>query len=221
MTNKRELNKQLTTEHILKTATYLFNLNGYDQTTTKEIAKSAAMSPVTLYKYFPNKHAIFKAIVIRDIDNELTHAEANIAQADFTDAKNLSALLTEHHALTTNYSDQMYFDVMRDFAGEFGDNEVSDFYRERTDHFWRLFIQRLRTAKLIKPTMSTEALLLYIDVWLSYFSNPESLKKTANIFVEIINQIIELFFFGMLDPNDKTRTTMKKSILKLSVTDII
>src|SRR6202790_1356211 len=49
-------NKMLTA--LLEAALNLFSANGYEQTTTDEIAESAGVSPRTFFRYFPTKESV-------------------------------------------------------------------------------------------------------------------------------------------------------------------
>lgn len=48
---------------ILAAATDLFTANGYDRTPLSRVAQTAGVSTATLFKQFPNKAALFEAIV--------------------------------------------------------------------------------------------------------------------------------------------------------------
>ncbi len=52
-----------TRKNIMKAAKELFSHNGYAAVTTKEIAKKAGISEVTLFRHFENKRNLFNAIV--------------------------------------------------------------------------------------------------------------------------------------------------------------
>ncbi len=61
--SRRSLTTQTTTEEdtrarILQAALKLFARQGYDRTTTKDLANSAKVAEGTLFRYFPNKKAI-------------------------------------------------------------------------------------------------------------------------------------------------------------------
>ena len=47
-----------TRSRILKAALRLFAAQGYDGTTTKELAKKAKVAEGTIFRYFPNKKAV-------------------------------------------------------------------------------------------------------------------------------------------------------------------
>jgi AcrR family transcriptional regulator len=48
---------------LISTAASLFAANGFQGTTTKEIAKAAGVSEALLFKYFPTKRALYAAIL--------------------------------------------------------------------------------------------------------------------------------------------------------------
>lgn len=56
-------------EHLYKTAIRLFSEQGYHQTTLRQIAREAGVSPALLYKYFPSKVS-----VVLNLYDDLSHA---------------------------------------------------------------------------------------------------------------------------------------------------
>ncbi|MBJ6761801.1 TetR family transcriptional regulator [Myxococcaceae bacterium JPH2] len=58
MEGLRERKKRATRAAIQRAALQLFTQQGYDQTTTEEIARAADVSLGTLFNYFPNKEAL-------------------------------------------------------------------------------------------------------------------------------------------------------------------
>ncbi|MFB7113239.1 TetR/AcrR family transcriptional regulator [Streptomyces sp. NPDC056190] len=61
--------------HIINAAAELFAAKGFDRTTTAEICKAAGMSAGNLFHYFPNKRAIFHAVLEDDEHDGATKAE--------------------------------------------------------------------------------------------------------------------------------------------------
>ncbi|GAA2788646.1 TetR/AcrR family transcriptional regulator [Saccharopolyspora taberi] len=62
--------------HILAAAAHCFSRKGFERTTTAEICRTAGISSGSLFHYFPNKKAIFRAIFEQDArDNEARIAE--------------------------------------------------------------------------------------------------------------------------------------------------
>lgn len=60
-----------TRTELYRTAIRLFGERGYDQTTLRDIARAAGVSPGLLYKYFPGKSAVVMALY-DDLSAELT-----------------------------------------------------------------------------------------------------------------------------------------------------
>lgn len=55
--------KQATRRRILQAAERLFNSNGFDGTTTRDIARAAGIAAGTLFNYFPGKEAVAASLV--------------------------------------------------------------------------------------------------------------------------------------------------------------
>ena len=59
---KRNARGEQRQQDLLRAAAAVFGRLGYHETTTNAIAKEAAVSPATLYQFFPNKEAIGSAL---------------------------------------------------------------------------------------------------------------------------------------------------------------
>ena len=60
---KRELNKQLVRDRLLKEALKLFATKGYEQTTVADIVTATEIGRGTFYNYFEDVKAIFSAVI--------------------------------------------------------------------------------------------------------------------------------------------------------------
>ncbi len=88
-----------TRQKIMDSAKALFSENGYAAVTTKEIAKGAEISEVTLYRYFDKKRSLFNAIVKEQMHN---HGLADFIENEATydvrrDLTEMSNLLIDSH----------------------------------------------------------------------------------------------------------------------------
>ena len=63
-------------QNLYGTALRLFEENGYEETTLREIARSAGVSPGLLYRYFPSKRSVVLALY-----NDLSGAYAAKVEA--------------------------------------------------------------------------------------------------------------------------------------------
>ena len=77
---------------IVETAERLYRQFGHQKTTVADIARELSMSPANIYRFFPSKDAISKA-VCRRLLNDLVSAAAEIAQRRATAEDRLRALL--------------------------------------------------------------------------------------------------------------------------------
>ena len=64
----RATKRRRTFEEILANGVALFREQGIRRTRTDQIAKAAAVSPATLFNYFPNKGALAEAWVRGELD---------------------------------------------------------------------------------------------------------------------------------------------------------
>lgn len=60
---KQKRDATLTKAKILEKAKYLFSKNGYDATTTDEIAKESAVNKAMIYYYFKNKSGLYASVM--------------------------------------------------------------------------------------------------------------------------------------------------------------
>jgi|SRR5215208_3592713 len=74
--------KAQTEERILKTARRLFSDNGYDQTTTRDIATAARIASGTLFNYFPTKEAIVARLAGDAVGDSLAQRDSTVQAAD-------------------------------------------------------------------------------------------------------------------------------------------
>lgn len=81
----RERKREQRRLSILSSATELFRRSGYEDSTMKEIAKSADISPPTLYNYFPTKKELLLGLFWQAREDTQTSLDA-VLRKDFDDA---------------------------------------------------------------------------------------------------------------------------------------
>ena len=62
MSHPNETAKNKTRQHILATATHIFQTQGYARTTTQAIAAQAGVAEVTIFRHFGSKQKLFQAV---------------------------------------------------------------------------------------------------------------------------------------------------------------
>lgn len=74
--NKKELNSSKSQHNILSAACVLFAKNGFDGTTSREIAEAAGCSEGLIFKYFKDKKTLFNTLVIDWVKQCISELEA-------------------------------------------------------------------------------------------------------------------------------------------------
>jgi len=80
---------------ILNAAQELFGRHGLKKVTTDDIARDARVSKATIYKLYPNKQAILKAVVRQEMEELLTKIKAAVAEHDNVEDRMRAHLLTK------------------------------------------------------------------------------------------------------------------------------
>jgi AcrR family transcriptional regulator len=68
--------KEATRQRLLQAARRLFSDNGYDATTTRDIAKEAGIASGTLFNYFPTKEAVVACLASEALGEALSQGAA-------------------------------------------------------------------------------------------------------------------------------------------------
>ncbi|MFC6288837.1 TetR/AcrR family transcriptional regulator [Levilactobacillus angrenensis] len=178
---------------ILDAAIKLFSTQGFKPTHVKTVAQAAGVSQVTLYKYFDSKLELGHQVVIEMITQGYASFQKLIDddQVPFPDI--VKAMMANKVKLSDKIHPDFYQFVIDEMSGKNGSNVVKAAYVAGEKKFWDAVVARGRAAGMINPNVSDEALLLYLEMYVSYFT-------TANIAPEkyqrLIDQLMHLFFYG-------------------------
>ncbi len=85
--------KQATRRRILEASLERFKSDGYDETTTKDIARQSGIASGTLFNYFPTKEAIVMTLVAESLERAQHDFEKNRPTEDSSLAENLFAYI--------------------------------------------------------------------------------------------------------------------------------
>lgn len=171
---QREEKSERSRRAVLDAALHLFAHQGYRATAVRDIADRAKVSTGNLYHHFPDKEAIFRAL----IDEYLELVESR--RFPFTRAfyetdrfpDNIEDLGFAARASIRQYRDYLalfYVDVI-----EFGGTHIQKFYESMADRFNRFFDERGSVEEVqarLRPNVSpTDAMLLTSRLFFNYFS---------------------------------------------------
>lgn len=71
---RRQLQKEETKKLIKETAYFLFEKNGYEETTMRSVAKAAGVGLGTIFVHFPDKSSLLAAALLEDLNQVVEHA---------------------------------------------------------------------------------------------------------------------------------------------------
>jgi AcrR family transcriptional regulator len=197
---QREEKSERSRRTVLDGALYLFAHQGYRATTMREIADRAKVSTGNVYHHFPDKDAIFLALL--DEYLELTETErfpftrVLHHSAPFPDnIEELGYAARDSVRQYRNYLALIYVDVI-----EFEGTHIQRFYSSMTERYTRYFEQQGPIDEVqarLRPNVSpVSALLLTARLFFNYFSMEilfgvsEPFGKNANEAVKEIADVI-------------------------------
>jgi AcrR family transcriptional regulator len=203
---QREEKSERSRRAVLDSALYLFSHQGYRATTMREIADRANVSTGNCYHHFPDKDAIFRALIDEYLEIIKTdrfpftrvlygteHFPDNIEQLGYAARDSVRQF--------RNYLAVVYVDVI-----EFGGTHIQKLYSTMAERYKRLFEEEEAldvVRKRLRPDVSpVSALLLTARIFFNYFSLeilfgvPEPFGKTPN---EVVREIADIIRNGVCD----------------------
>jgi AcrR family transcriptional regulator len=205
---QREEKSERSRRAVLDAALHLFSHQGYRATTMREIAERAAVSTGNVYHHFPDKEAIFRALI--DEYFAITETPAfpftrtmYATGAAFPDnIEQLGYAVRDSVRQYRQYFALIYVDVI-----EFGGTHIQKFYNATGERFTRFFeeqgvLDAIRTR--LRPTVSpTAAVLLTTRMFFNYFSI-EILFGVAEPFgldpLHSVREIADIIRYGIAPP---------------------
>jgi AcrR family transcriptional regulator len=111
-----------TAEKIVKTAYRLFDREGAEAVTMRRVAEAVGITPMAIYRHFPNRDALLKKISDDNFQTVARDMQACVAQSDIL--SRLTALVTPYldYALEHPHLFDHAFAAQRDDARQFPDD---------------------------------------------------------------------------------------------------
>lgn len=169
----RNEQKKATALKIIASAKQLFSEQGYDTTTTRQIAKHAGVGVGTVFSHFKDKHQLTKALFFSELEKQLTLSKAIVDQGGLIFFSTQTKLLFNFY-----YSN-------RDLGKAFLKNALFErgFFSDQLDDFI-LTISSLLIVDL--PTHSKEQRITISKAWVGFYfdellrglSEPQSTVNT-------------------------------------------
>jgi len=186
--SRKERERRMRREDILKAAGELFAKNGYKNTSMNAIAKKADFSKRTLYQYFENKSDLFLSVALQIYEDLLAHLEDTKLTGDSGYAK-IKELLIAYFNFYEQNEDK--FGIIYDIGKvrKETDNpklqKYFSIYKTFTDELKELIKEGQRDGSInkeLEPDLTTESLLFIITGFFNQLTiTGESFTSHINI----------------------------------------
>lgn len=189
---------------ILDSALKLFSHKGYGATSVRDIAEDAGLSKGNVYHHFPDKEAIFRALIDRYFEAmSQPDFPFNRALAEGSFPDNLEVIGQAIREIVRDYREYValiYVDVV-----EFDGTHVRKFYQNMADRFDAFMkatgMEKELTKKLANGLSPVSAVMLATRIFYNYFT-VEILFGVKDYFGketdQAVNEISRILRHGML-----------------------
>lgn len=192
MSNESKAIRSKKQRQLIETATDLFMRFGVKRITVEEICRTAGVSKMTFYKYYPNKMALVKSIWNGWAEEGFTRLE-EIDAMDIPFREKLERIIEYKMGMLGKMSPAFMDEIIH------GDPEMKQFIEHLQGQSIARFMEYIRTAQErgemrgIRPEFFFAAL-----DWLREIVQNDGLRRLYPSDVEFIREIHNFLFFGIL-----------------------
>jgi AcrR family transcriptional regulator len=190
-------------ERILAAAREYFFTNGFSKVTMEEFAHTMSMSKKTIYKFFPSKDDIVKAITREQMDTIHHQCECfrNDSSMEFIDRikSTIGYLTTEMQKMKP----QFYIDVQRAMPELW--KEVDNFQNEKVTHDFALMVQQGIDLGIFRSDVNVQVFVLMYSSAMRSIVNPEALSHLPLNLSQAYQAAVTVFFEGMMTDEGRTK----------------
>ncbi|MCR8842645.1 TetR/AcrR family transcriptional regulator [Paenibacillus sp. SC116] len=194
--NGYERRKQKKIDQIYSAALSLFLKHGFHKVSVQEIAKKAKVCPATIYNYFGTKEKLYADMLIDWMDKRLEQCEQILAsEIDFPE-KTKQIMLLEAKSVKVLFDDT----AVKPLGAEMDEwgNQLQQYSEEKVMPFYMKYIALGKQEGFIKKDMTEETSMLYFTMYKNELERYLSSAVTREQVDPHIDQLIELFFFGLV-----------------------
>ena len=180
---------EATRARILKAALELFSRYGFNGTTTRELARKAEVTEVTLFRYFPTKENLFAEVVCvylpsPDFKETVSQAKAMSYRESlkFIASAFLEGLYQNEGLIRIMYMQaQSHYQLMENIYASLVKNLVillADYFEE---------MQQKNLIRKFNPTIGANA---FLGMWIAFYEAEELLPSAQN-FTDKLNETLD------------------------------
>ncbi|MGO3604506.1 MAG: TetR/AcrR family transcriptional regulator [Enterococcus malodoratus] len=176
-------------EEILDVAEELFMKQGYNDTSTRQIAKILEITQPNIYYHFKNKEEIYYQVMLR-LANEVGKNLSELSAKDTTFEEKIKAMafyLQERHPFSLF---MMMHDIQHTVSPEVSKKLFSLWEQGYKQPFVNVFEQEDKIRSTVDSEFAVRQLFILIS---AYLDLPAEIKQ------ENLNKAVEIFFYGVLE----------------------
>lgn len=193
---------------IVEEAGGLFLSRGFVGVTSEEIASRLGISKATLYKAFPGKEAILRAVVRGHMADIQAGVERLIADRSLGFIEKMVGLLSFISARLSRFGPVLVRDLRRSAPGLW--REIEDFRRDKILKDFRAILEDGRREGCFRPDLDLGLLLaMFLDL-IQRFVNPDEILRTGRSPAKTFRTVVQVFFQGIL--TDRGRKSFSASL---------
>ncbi|XEC94348.1 TetR/AcrR family transcriptional regulator [Paenibacillus tarimensis] len=187
-------------ENIRRAAMELFSTYGIEKVSVAEIAKKANVSPVTIYNYFGTKDELFYSVLTTFLE-DAWEKRLEMIRSDLPYTEKIEKMIFE----TTDFAGTVNPDFLREMMTNRPEMQriVEDIYNRYVPELIR-FIETGRDAGYINPDISTETILMYVNILKEAFDKIEvSGDRVKNR--QLMKELTTVMFYGLMNKPESNR----------------
>jgi AcrR family transcriptional regulator len=186
---------------IVEAARALFLQRGFLRVTADDIAGELGMSKATLYKVFPSKEEILRAVVRGILNEIMSHVEGLIRDGSLGFVEKMVALFTYVGTRISRFPPVLIRDLQRSVPDIW--KEIDDFRRDKIFKNFKVILEAGRREGFFREDVDIDLLLRMFVSLIQEFVNPAAILRSGRSPAATFESVIKVFFQGIL--TDKGR----------------
>jgi len=178
-------------EGILKAAFDLILSFGINKMSIAEVAKKAKVSPVSIYNYFGSKEGLVRSAVFHYMEQKIEEYE-EILEENLPFQEKIKKIVFDNIE-NVNYLEQDLLKTVMEHP--MIREEIEEFYQTKTIPFFNKLIQEGKRTDSINADISSEAVLLYLQIFKEAITRPGFLTQASPTTLKDLNSLL---YFGLL-----------------------
>lgn len=177
--------------NIFEAAVELFEKFGTQKVSISEIAKRANVSQVTIYNYFGSKEQLIQEVIIYYVDVVWAQYE-QLLDSHLSFEEKVKHMIFSKKDDAQRVGEYFFQDIMKEYAK--GMKYVEEIYSQKVIPRLIKFLNDGKEAGIIHPSISNEAILIFIEMFRQYAIQGEG----NNNILPFTEDLTKLFFYGIV-----------------------